>query len=39
MLSDRGQVGVGWEQPPPLILAVHFSPYLMKMSRLREHLV
>jgi hypothetical protein len=39
MLPDRKQVGVSWEPPPPLILAVWWeSSVLDKRLRLHEHI-
>jgi hypothetical protein len=39
MLPGRSRVGVGWQPPPPLILAAwHDNPAMLKMLRLAEHI-
>jgi hypothetical protein len=39
MLPGRSRVGVGWQPPPPLILAAwHDTPAMLKMLRLAEHI-
>ena len=40
MLPNRSQIGSGWHPALPLILAAwHHSSGLMKMTRLREHIL
>jgi hypothetical protein len=38
MLPGRSRVGVGWQPAPPLILASHDTPAMLKMLRLAEHI-
>jgi hypothetical protein len=39
ILPDRKRVGLGWQPPPPLILAAwHDTPAMLKMLRLTEHI-
>jgi hypothetical protein len=39
MLPGRSRIGVGWQSPPPLILAAwHDTPAMLKMLRLAEHI-
>lgn len=40
MLPDKKRKGAGWEPPLPLILAAWWdTPAMLKMLRLREHIV
>jgi len=38
MLPDKKRVGMSWDPPPPLILGGWYSPALVKIFRLEEHI-